>query len=1843
MLTRLKAKEKASINFEESLRYFLDQERAMGEGSRNKRLPRKRRPQPMARVNGDEPNGEKPLKDYSTPSLTGFRSPIAPPGVDAPQFELKTALINMVGNNAFSGIGNPNAHLTSFLELCETFKINNVPKEAIYLRLFPFSLMGKAKDWLWSHDANTFTTWNELAQAFLLQYFPPAKTQRLKNLINSFEQGEDESFYEAWERFKELQRECPHHNIDKPTLIQIFYQGMDNESKRQMDQAAGGAFMELHPTNAGAIIDRIARNSHHWGSDRNVPRRQGKTREVNEADSNEEVRALSKKVNALTNSLSALHVKQSQKQPRVCAICTSPSHKEDNCPHTFPQEETQDEEDVNFLQRNQANYGRDRDHPNFSYKTTEPIKYDPNWRQKNNAPPGFTPRNQDYQRQGQGYQKQAYQGQSSQSQQQPQPQQPPKEDSTMNQLLASLIAGQKEGIEDRNKLVQDQMKMAQDQFKASQENKFMFQSINQRLDEMSTHHKMLENQIAQQASSSTRYPGKLPSKPDFHQNEHVNAISLRSGTTYKPPTPKEKDASTRMPIIVEEGEDEVEEEIPAPKEVPSKRSTKEVTKNAPKEPSPYKPPMPFPQRQLKKNNESHFQRFAEMMKKINVTLPISEVISQMPLYSKFLKDVISHRREISEIGSVNLNAECSAIVQNPMPKKEKDPGSFSIPITIGDVNISKALCDLGASISLMPYSLYKKLDMGTLVPTSISLRLADRSSRIPSGILEDVPVKVGKFYIPVDFFVLEMEEEREIPIILGRPFLKTTKAVISCINDSLEFDIGGEKIKFYLRQACSAPSDSLDCNLLDTYDDFSCDELTSIEQELLSDESIGDSMMDLLMMDEEEQEEEKDDGKERTEKGEGKGSCGVELKALPTSLRYEFLGPNSTHPVIVNASLNELETSRLLHVLRKRRGAIGYSIDDLKGISPDICMHRITLDDDARPTRERLRRLNPTLGEVVFKEITRLREAGIIYAVPDSEWVSPIHVVPKKGGLTVVKNEKNELIPTRTVTGWRMCVDYRKLNKATKKDHFPLPFIDQMLERLANHEYFCYLDGYSGFFQIPIHPQDQEKNTFTCPYGTYAYRRMPFGLCNAPGTFQRCMMAIFSDFIENTMEVFMDDFSVYGSSFDSCLENLSRVLDKCIETDLVLNWEKCHFMAQEGIVLGHLVSNRGIEVDRAKIEVIEKLPPPRDVKGIRSFLGHAGFYRRFIKDFSKIAKPLTDLLHNDTPFLFNDPCAKAFEKLKLALTSAPIIQPPSWGLPFELMCDASDYAIGAVLGQRVDKKLHVIYCTSKVLDQAQSNYSTAEKEMLDIVYAFEKFRQYLVGSKTIVYTDHAAIKYLISKKDAKPRLIRWVLLLQDFDIEIKDKKGVENLVADHLSRLEPLRERTSSEELPIEDSFVGENLMRIENATTPWYADIVNFKVCEVLPPNMNYNQKKKFAHDARRYYWDEPHLFKLCSDRIYRKCVADEDIEGVLHHCHSLPCGGHGGSSKTAAKVLQSGLYWPSIFKDSYNFAKACDKCQRSGNISKRDEMPQQVMLEVEIFDVWGIDFMGPFPPSYGNRYILVAVDYVSKWVEAIASPTCDAKVVAKLFKKVIFPRFGVPRTVISDGGSHFKEKQFGALLKKYAVYHKVATPYHPQTSGQVEVSNREIKATLEKTVGSSRKDWSSKLDDALWAYRTAFKTPIGMSPFRLIYGKPCHLPVELEYKSFWAIRELNFNMKSAGEKRLLDLNELDEIRLDSYENAKIYKQKQKKWHDKKILRKEFKEGDQVLLFNSRLRLFPGKLKSRWTGPFQIQKVFEDGHVTLFNSRGEIFKANGQRLKLYHGAPLDPETTTITLHDLTD
>ncbi|GKD60807.1 reverse transcriptase domain-containing protein [Tanacetum coccineum] len=759
------------------------------------------------------------------------------------------------------------------------------------------------------------------------------------------------------------------------------------------------------------------------------------------------------------------------------------------------------------------------------------------------------------------------------------------------------------------------------------------------------------------------------------------------------------------------------------------------------------------------------------------------------------------------------------------------------------------------------------------------------------------------------------------------------------------------------------------------------------------------------------------------------------------------------------------------------------------------------MEDDFKPAVQHQRRVNPKIHEVIKKEVIKLLDAGLIYPISDSPWVSPVHYVPKKGGITVIENEENELIPTR-------------------------------------------------YFQIPIDPKDQEKSTFTCPYWTFAYRRMPFGLCNAPGTFQRCMMAIFHDMIKETME------------------------------------EKCHFMVKEGIVLGHKISKSGIKVDRAKVDVIAKLPHPTFVKGVRSFLGHAEFYHRFIQDFSKIARPMTHLLEKE--------CIEAFNILKKKLTEAPILVAPDWDLPFEIMCDASDYAVGAVLGKRKIKHFQPIHYTSKTMTDAQPYYTTTEKELLSMVYAFEKFRPFLVLSKTIVYTDHSALKYLLAKQDAKPRLLWWILLLQEFDVIIRD-----------------LEKKEINETFPLETLGM---ISSHNDSSTPWFVDIANYHAGNFVVKGMSSQQKKKFFKDVKHYFWDDPYFFKICADQMIRRCVYGQEAVDILMACHNGPTGGHHGANHTAKKVFDAGFFWPTIYRDAHDLVTRCDDCQRQGKISQRDEMPQNAIQVCEIFDVWGIDFMGPFPSSRGNKYIIVAVDYLSKWVEAKALPINDTRVVVKILKS-LFSRFGTPRAIISDRGTHFCNDQFAKVMLKYGVTHRLSTAYHPQTSGQVEVSNRGLKRILKRTVVENRASWSDKLDDALWAFRTSFKTPIGCTPYKLVYGKACHLPIELEYKAYWALKHCNFDLKTAGDHRKVQMNELNELRDQAYENSLIYKENTKKIHDFKIKNRVFNVGDRVLLFNSRLKIFLGKLKTRWTGPFTVAQIFPYGTVELSSTNGPNFK----------------------------
>ncbi|GJY51911.1 reverse transcriptase domain-containing protein [Tanacetum coccineum] len=517
-----------------------------------------------------------------------------------------------------------------------------------------------------------------------------------------------------------------------------------------------------------------------------------------------------------------------------------------------------------------------------------------------------------------------------------------------------------------------------------------------------------------------------------------------------------------------------------------------------------------------------------------------------------------------------MNENCSAVLLKKLPEKLGDPGKFLIPCDFTELVECLALADLGASIKLMPLSIWKKLSLPELTTTRMTLELADRLVVNPTSVAKDVFVKVGKFHFPADFVVVDYNVDPRVPLILRRPFLRKARALIDVHGEELTLQVNDEVVTFNVGQtwrysykyndesvnqinvidvtceeyaqevlglsdnsksgnptsdstiASSSPSltpfGNSDFLLGETNDFLSLDE--SISPDI--DDGVYDSEGDILFLEKLLNDDpfsplpsKKLNFEELKEiKSSNDNPSELELKDLPSHLEYAYLEGTDKLPIIIAKDLKDEERTRLFEVLRSHKRAIAWKISDIKGIDPQFYTHKILMEDDFKLAIQHQRRVNPKIHEVIKKEVIKLLDAGLIYPISDIPWVSPIHCVPKKGGMTVVTNEDNELIPTRLVTGWRVCIDYRKLNDVTRKDHFQLPFMDRMLERLAGNEYYCFLDGFSRYFQIPIDPQDQEKTTFTCPYGMFAYRRMPFGLCNAPGTFQRCMMAIFHDLIE---------------------------------------------------------------------------------------------------------------------------------------------------------------------------------------------------------------------------------------------------------------------------------------------------------------------------------------------------------------------------------------------------------------------------------------------------------------------------------------------------------------------------------------------------------------------------------------------------------------------------------------------------------------------------------------------------------------------------------------------------------
>nr|GEY46621.1 hypothetical protein [Tanacetum cinerariifolium] len=771
-------------------------------------------------------------------------------------------------------------------------------------------------------------------------------------------------------------------------------------------------------------------------------------------------------------------------------------------------------------------------------------------------------------------------------------------------------------------------------------------------------------------------------------------------------------------------------------------------------------------------------KFMEIFYDLHFELSFADALVHMPKLATIFKKLLNNKDNLIELTKTPLNENCSAVVLKKLLKKLGDPGRFLIPCYFSEFDNCLALADLGASINLMPLSIWKKLRLPNLNDTKMVLELADRTILKPTGVAENVFVKDGKFYFPADFVVLDFIADPRVSLMLGRPFVSTAHALIDVYEG--EIILRHDEQSFTLKCG-DTPSIS--------YNNFE-----TLKKVDLIDATCEEYSQKVL------------------------GFSDVVASGNPT-LYYD--------PIVSNSS--------------------------------------------------------PTLTPFDESDFLLLEEADAFIAI-DDEPISP------EIGATYYDPEGDILILEALLNSDPLPP------LPNQKDYFPRIHKDLKV----------------------IGPKENKSSIEEPP--KVELKELPPHLEHVSW----CMMAIFHDMIEQTMEVSMDDFLVFGDSFSTCLTNLEKMLKRCEDTKLALNWDKSHFMVKE-------------------------------------------------------------------------------EKL----TEAPILIAPNWDQPFELMCDASNFAVGVVLGQRIEKHFRPIHYASKTMTEAESNYTTTKKEMLAVVYTFEKFCSYLIMNKSIVYTDHYTLKYLFAKKYAKARLLRWILLLQEFDFKVVDKKGAENYTADHLSRLEN----------PYENVFDPK--------------EINEFFPLETI---------NKLSHHDQ-----------------------SQEAVDILTACHIGPIEGHYGANYTAKK--------------------------RQGKISQRDEMPQNVIQVCEIFDVWGIDFMGQFLNSKGNKYILVAVDYLSKWVEAKALPTNDTRVVVK-FLKSLFSQFGTPK---------------------------------------VKVTNRGLKRILERTVGEDRASWTDKLDDALWAFRTAFKTHIGCTPYRLVYEKSCHLPLELEHKAYWALKHTNFDLKTTGDHRKL------------------------------------------------------------------------------------------------------------------
>lgn len=865
--------------------------------------------------------------------------------------------------------------------------------------------------------------------------------------------------------------------------------------------------------------------------------------------------------------------------------------------------------------------------------------------------------------------------------------------------------------------------------------------------------------------------------------------------------------------------------------------------------------------------------------------------------------------------------------------------------------------------------------------------------------------------------------------------------------------------------------------------------------------------------------------------------------------------------------------------------------------------------------------------QVMEEEISKMLKMGVIEPC-SSPWHSPSLLVKKKNG------------------SFRYCIDYRAINAITVKDNFPMPRIETVLESLKGATYFSSIDLRSGYWQVSIAEEDRDKTAFSTQSGTYRFLSMPFGLCNAPATFQRVMQTILSSVLGICAFVYLDDIVVFSKSFEQHTTDLTKVFALIKQSGMKISPEKCAFAKQSIKYLGHIVSSKGIEVDPEKIVAIQKMRNPKTVKEVRSIVGVASYYRKFVPNFSEKCAPLTELTKRNTKFCWNDQHENAFQVIKTALTQTPILKYPDYTKKFKIQTDSSDIAMGAALTQEYDSIDHPITYFSRKFNPAETRYSVTEKEALCIIAAVKHFHQYIYGYKFTIVTDHAPLRYLFQYKATVPRIARWALLLAQFDYDIIYKPGKQHILPDTLSRtvaaVNPRVPKTLHTNCADPAEIFNSEVTRREQENDSSLKMIIEtLENADISLVNPDIIDQYSLQNDCL-YYQEKP---SLDSQSRLRLVVPRTLINKALVIAHDIAIAGHFGVKKTLHRAKDL-FFWPNQSCDVKSYVSNCQICQKRNYQGATTAKIGQLPTVKYPLERVGVDLIGKLSPSHsGNYYILTIVDHFSRFVQAYPLENKRSETVTKAFLDYIC-RYGCPENIVSDRGCEFTSHIFREVIRAIKSKLHVTSAFHPQANGMTEAFNKLIKNTIHSLVQSDVMTWDEELPCAVLALNCSFHPSIKNVPYFLFHGRdpPICYSTLLNTKSLnyaidddsplavYARLQKTFQEAQNASQDAHDLN----VRYQKYKTVKLA------------------EGEAVFLKNETRRRGPySKFYPYWQGPYRVTKVLNEVNYEITpihgNKKTQVVHIN--RLKRarqsndtpFVNIPIDNKSNATTDYDNRD